>query len=159
MNHEQIVDAIQQLSKELQLPSSKLCISQDLPCLFDDRTGIRYIDDSFFFLIQYRNNQAVEVAVDYELRNRLPILLYDMDFFKTPAEEVVTALKKLSSFTCDLEDEQLGTEYEFHELGLRLWREDAFHPKLLQDAEYRKEMELVMEEMYRYQYFELIGVH
>ncbi len=158
MSHEQIIVAIQTLSDELRLPNSKqFDISKD-PYDYDGITTIRYISDSFFFMAGYRDNRAVEIAVDYELRNHLPIMLLDIDVFKTPAEEIVTGLKKLSACTYDLEDEQLSTNYEFPDLGLRLWREVAFHPKLLNDTKYMKEMELVIEEMYRYQYFELVAV-
>ena len=43
-------------------------------------------------------------------------------------------------------------------LGLRLWREGAFHPKLLLDAAYIEGMSAVLEEEYKYRYFELAFV-
>lgn len=158
MDHEQILAAIQQLNDELQFSNDKkLIISQDK---HDNQTSIRYMSDFFFFMVQYQNNHAVEIAIDYELRNHIPIMLYGMDFFKTPAEEIVMSLKKLSNYTYDcLEDEQLSTTYEFHKLGLRLWRDDAFHPKLLNDAEYMDKMKFVIEDMYHFLYFELIAIH
>ena len=144
------------LNHELQLPAStNIQISRDL---YDESPVIRYMNNCFFFMVQYRNNRAVKIAVGCELRNHIPILLYNMDFFHTPASEMIEALKKRSPVTYDLDDEDLSSNYEFSELGLRLWREDAFHPKLLKDAQYMKEMELVMDEMYRYQYFQLIAV-
>lgn len=157
MNQEQILAAIQQLNDELQFPGSKeISVTNDI-C--EEGANIRYMNDFFFFMVQYQNNLAVEIAVDYLLRDHIPIMLYDIDFFKTPAEEVVTVLKKLSSYTCDYpEDEQLSTSYEFQELGLRLWRDNAFHPKLLNDAEYMEKMKLVIEEMYHFLYFELIAI-
>ena len=156
MNHHQILTAIYMLNHELHLPlSTNIAISKDF---YDELLGIRYLSNCFFFMVQYRNNRAVEIAVGCELSHYIPILLYDMDFFHTPALEMIEALKKLSPVTHDLEDEDLSYNYEFPKLGLRLWREDAFHPKLLKDAQYMKEMELVMDEMYRYQYFQLIAV-
>lgn len=156
MSHSQILTAIYMLNHELHLPlSTNIQISRDL---YDESPVIRYMNNCFFFMVQYRSDRAVGIGIDYELRNHFPILLYNMDFFRTPASEMIEALKKLSPVTHDLEDEDLSYNYEFPKLGLRLWREDAFHPKLLKDAQYMKEMELVMDEMYRYQYFQLIAV-
>lgn len=156
MSHDQILTAIHMLSHELQLPSlANLTVSKDS---FGQLLSIRYISDFFFFMVQYRDNHAVEIAVDYELRNHLPILLYNIDVFNTPAMEIMERLKKLSPFTHDLEDEQLSTNYEFPQLGLRLWREHAFHPKLLNDVQYMKKMEPVIDDMYRYQHFQLIAI-
>ena len=73
-------------------------------------------------------------------------------------EELVKAVKTFSSCTCDWEDEQLGTDYVFPELGIRLWREEPFHPKLLSDKAYMEQMKMVIDEMYRYLRFEIIGV-
>lgn len=109
-------------------------------------------------MVRYRNDQAVEIAVHYELREHAIITLYDMDVFQTSAEQLVTFLKKFSSCSYDLEDEQLSTNYEFHNIGVRLWREEPFHPRLLSDESYMKEMALVIDEMYRYLYFEIIAV-
>ena len=44
-------------------------------------------------------------------------------------------------------DLQLGTEYIFPQIGVRLRRERAFHPKLLKDPLYMEEMQAVLEEM------------
>lgn len=81
-----------------------------------------------------------------------------LEFSALPAEELVCALKQKSSVLCDLPDEQLATNYEFPELGIRLWRESAFHPKLLKDEQWMKEMQLVLEEEMQYLYFGLVAV-
>ena len=39
-------------------------------------------------------------------------------------------LMKKDNVICNEKDLQLGTEYFFPEIGVRLWRERAFHPKL-----------------------------
>ena len=156
MSPKQILDAINQIRSDLSLPDNReIQISQDNE---DDGFSLRYIDDSFFFMVRYRDYQAVEVAVDYELREHTIIMLYNMDVFKTLAEQLVTSLKQFSSCSYDLEDEQLSTNYEFNDIGVRLWREQPFHPKLLSDESYMKEMALVIDEMYRYLYFEIIAV-
>ncbi|WP_195984825.1 hypothetical protein [Clostridium sp. D33t1_170424_F3] len=118
----------------------------------------RYQDGSSFFMVRYKNNKAIEIAVDYELREKMIIDIYGMDVFNTLAEELVSNLKKYSTCTYDMEDEQLSTNYEFEEIGVRLWREDAFHPKLFLDESYMNEMKLVIEEQQKYLYFQLIAV-
>lgn len=156
MSPEQIRNALDQVRCEFGLPCKReIQISQDKE---DDAYSLRYQDESFFFLVRYRNHRAVEVAVDYELREHARILLYDIDVFRTPAERLVTSLKQLSSCSYDLDDEQLSTNYVFNDIGVRLWREQPFHIKLLSDQAYMKEMSLVIHEMYRYLYFEIIAV-
>ena len=57
-----------------------------------------------------------------------------------------------------MEDEQLSTNYGFHDVGIRLWREEAFHPKLLKDASYMKDRGHMIDEMVRYRFFDLVAV-
>lgn len=156
MSPEQILVAINQIRSEWSLPDNReIQISKDME---DDTFSLRYLIGSIFFMVRYRDDKAVEVAVDHELREYAIIMLYDMDVFRTLAEELVTSLKQYSSCSYDMEDEQLSTNYEFNDIGIRLWREESFHPKLLSDESYMKEMELVIDEMYRYLYFEIIAV-
>ena len=96
----------------------------------------RYLNQKFFFIVWYRQSRAIEIAVDLLLREQLLVLLYGMDIFQTEAEKVLAALKQVEPCLCDAGDEQLGTNYEFSSLGLRLWRERAFHRKLLLDKAY-----------------------
>lgn len=155
MTPQQITAAIQELCSAVPLSSHRFQMAERA-C--DGLTTVRYVGDSAFFMVEYRDGCAVEIAVDDLLRASIPVVLNGMDVFKTPAEEILRALKQLDTCTFDLEDEQLSTNYEFAQLGLRLWREDAFHPKLLQDPRYREEMALVLDEMYRYEYFQLVAV-
>lgn len=156
MSPEEMIDAINQVHVEWALPGDlNVQIAEDKE---NDGFSLRYLDGSFFFMAQYQNGQAVEVAVDYALREHVAITLYDMDVFQTPAEQLVHFLKQFSPCSYDLEDEQRSTNYEFSDIGVRLWREQPFHPDLLSDESYRKEMALVIDEMYHYLYFEVIAV-
>lgn len=156
MHPNQILDALYQIRFELSLPYNReIQISKDKE---DDGFSLRYLDDSFFFMVRYRDNQAVEIAVNLVLREHAIIMLYDMDVFQTLAEQLVTSLKQFSFCSYDMEDEQLSTNYEFNDIGVRLWREHSFHPKLLSDESYIKEMALIIDEMYRYLYFEIVAV-
>lgn len=116
------------------------------------------LESKILFIVWYRQSRAIEIAVDLLLREQLLVLLYGMDIFQTEAEKVLAALKQVEPCLCDAGDEQLGTNYEFSSLGLRLWRERAFHRKLLLDKAYREEMALVLEEEYQYLYFQIVAV-
>ena len=57
--------------------------------------------------------------------------------FNTTAECIIDSLMKKDNVICNEKDLQLGTEYLFPEIGVRLWRERAFHLKLLKDPLYQ----------------------
>ena len=71
---------------------------------------------------------------------------------------LVDSLMKKDNVICNEKDLQLGTEYFFPEIGVRLWRERAFHPKLLKDPLYMEEMQAVLEDEYQYQYFQMVTI-
>lgn len=156
MSPQEILTAVEQLCAEAQLPTSTpVDISKET---VGPLTCIRYQGDEFFFLVQYYQNRAVEIGLDGELSHHVPILLYGLEVFHLQAEDLVNTLKAHSTCIYDLEDEQLSTEYLFPQLGLRLWREMPFHPKLLSDPAYCEEMALVLDEMNAYLYFQLVSV-
>ena len=156
MSPQDILTAVEQLRAEAQLSSSTpVDITRET---VGHLTCIRYQGDEFFFLVQYYQNRAVEIGLDGELSHHVPILLYGLEVFHLQAEDLVNTLKAHSTCIYDLEDEQLSTEYLFPQLGLRLWREMPFHPKLLSDPAYCEEMALVLDEMNAYLYFQLISV-
>ena len=106
----------------------------------------RYMDNDSFFLVQYRNGKATEIGIQRELSKVASIKLFGLDMFNTTAECIIDSLM------------QLGTEYLFPEIGVRLWRERAFHLKLLKDPLYMEEMQAVLEDEYQYQYFQMVTV-
>ena len=159
MRPEQISESIKQMHKEGILPGDfQIQMSKDLE-IVKDVVILRYLNPCFFFMVQYQNGYAAEISVDRHLRecNR-KIMLYDIDIFRTPAEQLVTRLKDFSVCSYDTDDEQLSYTYGFNDIGIRLWREDVFHPKLLLDAAYMKMMKLVIDDMVQYQYFDMITV-
>lgn len=153
MSSEEILFTLEQLhtkwSSEQNFDISK---PSDIDCY------TRYQDGSSFFMVKYKNNKAVEIAVDYELREKMKIEIYGIDVFQTTAEALVSNLKNYSVCNYDMEDELLSTNYEFDDIGIRLWREEPFHPKLLSDESYMNEMREVIDEMYQYLYFQIIAV-
>ena len=112
----------------------------------------------FISMVRYQNGKAIEISVDRELRDEVKVSLYDLDVFHTPAEDVIRFMKQFGPCIHDEPDEQLSTEYEFPAVGIRFWRERAFHEKLLQDRAYVEAMQLVLEEEKRYLYFDIVTV-
>ena len=66
------------------------------------------------------------------------VVFNNIDLFHTKAEDIFDSLKRFSSYDCDCEDEYLSCTYYFKDLGMMLWRESAFHPKLLQEEWFQK---------------------
>ena len=118
----------------------------------------RYMDNDSFFLVQYRNGKATEIGIQRELSKVASIKLFGLDMFNTTAECIVDSLMKKDNVICNEKDLQLGTEYFFSEIGVRLWRERAFHPKLLKDPLYMEEMQAVLEDEYQYRYFQMVTI-
>jgi len=151
--------ALSQMKKQWEdSPDSSMqierCAETDDPNLI---TG-RYMDNNSFFLVQYRNGKAVEIGIHRNLSKVLSIKLLGIDVFNTTAECIINSLIKKNKAICDEKDLQLGTEYIFPDIGVRLWRERAFHPKLLKDPLYVKEIQTVLEDEYQYQYFQMVTI-
>ena len=155
MSPNQVLAAIKTECCDLLVPGKDIEMSKDKE---DDGYTLRYITNSFFFMVRYRNDRAIEISVDRELGKAMNVALYDIDVFNTQAEEVVDCLKQFSKCSYDAEDEQLSTNYEFDDIGIRLWREEPFHKKLLSDKAYMEQMDMVIEDMYRYLYFDIVTV-
>lgn len=118
----------------------------------------RYQDGFSFFMVRYQQERAVEIGLDHYLRDQLPITLCQMDVFQTTAEELVKSLKRHSPCVCDSEDEQLGYNYVFPNIGVRLWRENCFHPKLLLDSKYMQGLWHMVDELKKNLYFDIVAV-
>ena len=98
------------------------------------------------------------IGIQRELSKVASIKLFGIDMFNTTAECIIDSLMKKDNVICNEKDLQLGTEYLFPEIGVRLWRERAFHLKLLKDPLYMEEMQAVLEDEYQYQYFQMVTV-
>ena len=81
----------------------------------------RYMDNDSFFLVQYRNRKATEIGIQRELSKVASIKLFGLDMFNTTAECIIDSLMKKDNVICNEKDLQLGTEYLFPEIGVRLW--------------------------------------
>ncbi|MGF7058469.1 hypothetical protein [Brassicibacter mesophilus] len=88
---------------------------------------VRYDD----YHITYKDNIVFEICIN-NFEN-YKVVFNNIDLFHTKAEDIFDSLKKLSDYDYDCEDEYLSCTYYFKDLGMILWRESAFHPKLLQE--------------------------
>ena len=159
MTSDELENALLQMKKQWSNSSDEAmqmerCAETGDPILI---TG-RYMDNDSFFLVQYRNGKATEIGIQRELSKVASIKLFGLDMFNTTAECIIDSLMKKDNVICNEKDLQLGTEYIFPKIGVRLWRERAFHPKLLKDPLYMEEMQTVLEDEYQYQYFQMVTV-
>ena len=60
------------------------------------------------------------------------------DLIHTHVEDVIAVLSKESGFVCDCVDHDLADTYNFPVLGLELWREEPYHPKLLKEPGFQR---------------------
>ena len=147
---------IKVLLKEAGINEESLMVSRDY---IAEGGYTRYFAENFFVLVNFDpSDRAVEIGIDKETRASFDVRLFDMDIFKTPAFEAVDALKARSPLICDLPDEDLSYDYEFPEIGVRLWRDGVFHPKLLKDESYMEEMKLTLEDEKEFLYFNIATV-
>ncbi len=109
------------------------------------------------YCIDYKDDVVVDIYItNFEKSN---VVLNGIDLFYTKAEDILDSLKLISDYDCDCEDENLGTAYYFKDLGLELWRERAYHPKLLNDdgfQRYISENEENLEYEQKFWYFQQI---
>lgn len=126
----------------------------------DGVVSVRYFVTPYeLYLVDYEGGRAAAIGVQRDVLARYVPTLYGMSVFETHAEDVVSRLKEYGPCTCDEADELLGYSYTFETLGLSLWREGVYHPKLLEDRAFRETFqgELLAEEM-GYWYFEIVTV-
>ncbi|MBU5676864.1 hypothetical protein KQI88_10585 [Alkaliphilus sp. MSJ-5] len=98
------------------------------------RNGILVRYDNYH--ITYKDNIVFEICINN--LNGYKVVFNNIDLFHTKAEDIFNSLRRLSDYDCDCEDEYLSCTYYFKDLGMILWRESAFHPKLLQEGWFQK---------------------
>lgn len=68
-------------------------------------------------------------------------ILWDgLELTHVHVEELIPRLARKAEFACDCVDPELACNYRFPTLGLELWREMAYHPKLLDNPEFQAHM-------------------
>ncbi|MBQ3201622.1 MAG: hypothetical protein IJB22_06855 [Clostridia bacterium] len=154
MSPAQIREAVSQELSSLHIAdASVLDISTDREA---EGYTLRYQKGALFFMVRYIHDRAAEISVDRSTGDAMHVVLLGADVFKTRFDDLLHHLKHFSQCCFDSEDELLGTDYDFCDIGIRLWREEPFHEKLLADKAYMETMHAVIEEMYRCLYFDMI---
>ncbi|NLM05495.1 MAG: hypothetical protein GX219_01040 [Tissierellia bacterium] len=157
MNPDEVLSAIESILDDLSISREGMDIfSTRLPD--DDFSTTKYMGKDYFFMVQFRDDKAIELAINDQLKEFADINILGKNAFDTSAEDLVDFLSRYSICKHNFEDFLLSTNYEFPEIGIRLWRDNAFHEKLLEDKEYVAEMGRMLEEEYRYLYFEVLAV-
>ena len=92
--------------------------------------------DPVTFQLEYEDGKLSRIGLDRS--EDLKVLYHGLDLTRTHAEDLIPALAKETGYTCDCEDHELACTYEFPALGLELWRESAYHPKLLEVPDFQE---------------------
>lgn len=92
--------------------------------------------DPVTFQLEYEDGKLSRIGL--ERSEDLKVLYHGLDLTRTHAEDLIPALAKETGYTCDCEDHELACTYEFPALGLELWRESAYHPKLLEVPDFQE---------------------
>lgn len=75
-------------------------------------------------------------------------ILWDgLELTHVHVEELIPCLARKAEFACDCVDPELACNYRFPTLGLELWREMAYHPKLLDNPEFQAHMRVLPENL------------
>ena len=75
------------------------------------------------------------------------ILYGGLELTHVHVEELIPRLAQEAEFLCDCVDPELACTYRFPALGLELWREQAYHPKLLDNPEFQKLIQALPENL------------
>ena len=97
------------------------------------------------FQLEYEDGKLSRIGLDR--CDDLKVLYRGLDLTGTHAEDLIPALAKETGYVCDCEDHELACTYEFPALGLELWRESAYHPKLLTYPEFQELIQALPENL------------
>ena len=97
------------------------------------------------FQLEYEDGKLSRIGLDR--CEDLKVLYRGLDLTGTHAEDLIPALAKETGYVCDCEDHELACTYEFPALGLELWRESAYHPKLLAVPEFQEMIQALPENL------------
>ena len=89
MSPEEILAAVQRDLTDLKIVSKRgIQISEDRERDPSFQT-LRYMEDIYFSMVRYQNGKAIEISVNWGLRDDVKVSLYGLDVFNTPAEDVI----------------------------------------------------------------------
>ena len=85
--------------------------------------------------VEYREGRLASVSV-YQ-NERWAICFQGLNLSAIHAEDLIPQLARQTGYICDCVDPELANVYRFPDLGLELWRERVYHPKLLDNPEFQ----------------------
>lgn len=97
------------------------------------------------FRLEFLDGRLARIGLDEDPEYR--VLYRGVDLTRTHAEELIPALAQEGEVECDCEDPELAYTYRIPALGLELWRETVYHPKLLDNPEFRMLIEALPENL------------
>lgn len=107
--------------------------------------------------IEYgKQGTVIFIEIVRELMTFFDCICYDIDMFRTKAEEVVRKLSDVVHCEAEMEDE---TECTLENVGLSLWRPHAFDEADMQEDWFQEMCEENQEEEKRYMYFQTVAVY
>lgn len=100
-----------------------------------NRLGLPKPPDSFY--LEYEEGCLSRIGLNTS--ENIRILYRGQDLIHTHVEDVIAVLSKESlALCCDCVDHDLADTYNFPVLGLELWREEPYHPKLLKEPGFQR---------------------
>lgn len=110
--------------------------------------------------IAYEKNKVYEITLYDSLASEVSVTLNGVDVFKEKAENAVAQLEKIYASLCSFQedDKDLATEYSFEAQGIILWRESAFHPKLLGKSDFQQMTAEEQEYEKRFWHFNVVTI-
>lgn len=104
------------------------------------------------YKVSFEENKVKEWTMYDSLAKDIEVKLFGVDVFSEKAEDVIAKLSAHTEVCCD-EDRDLTTFAELDALGISLWRESAFHDKLIDTLEYQSLSEENKEYEQQFRYF------
>ncbi len=123
------------------------------------KTAKYYSDSTLLFIISYVSGSSFEICIDENISEFYDVVLDNTNMFKEKFSDIIYNLEKKSTYTCDTDDFEFGTEFDFTDLGITLWRERAFNDTILKSKFFNNlssENQLNEE---KYWYFQMINIH
>ena len=116
--------------------------------------------DNMRYYVAYINGRVAELVVNG--RDEVAPMLYGVAVLQEKAVDVIAKLRQHAPCIYDRPDIDLSYSYYFEDIGITLWREGVYHPKMMEDAEYRQNFETMcpenQAEELSYQYFQTISL-
>ncbi len=116
--------------------------------------------DDMRYRVDFVDGRVAEFMVNG--RDEVAPMLYGVAVLQEKAVDVIAKLQQHAPCIYDMPDIDLSYFYYFEDIGITLWREGVYHPKMMEDAEYRQNFETMcpenQAEELSYQYFQTISL-